>query len=88
MKTLDVNEKILRELQSNQYKTSHVLHFLLTLITAGLWIPVWFIVAQSNASKRVSIKNETGLFSKIFMILVSIIILVLLVLIIMKSGGY
>ena len=27
--------------------TSHVLHLLLTLITAGLWLPVWIIVAMS-----------------------------------------
>lgn len=28
--------------------TSHVLHLLLSLITVGVWLPVWLLVAQSN----------------------------------------
>lgn len=28
--------------------TSHVLHLLLTLLTMGLWIFVWFICAANN----------------------------------------
>lgn len=28
--------------------TSHVLHLLLSLITFGLWIPIWLLVAASN----------------------------------------
>jgi len=35
----------------NQRKqTNHVLHLLLTLVTAGLWIPVWIIVAIANGN--------------------------------------
>lgn len=29
--------------------TNHVLHLLLSIITVGLWIPVWIIVSISNA---------------------------------------
>lgn len=33
-------------------RTNHVFHLLMTLITLGLWLPVWFIVAIANAGKR------------------------------------
>lgn len=29
-------------------QTNHLLHFILTLITLGLWLPVWIIVAIVN----------------------------------------
>lgn len=31
--------------------TSHVLHLLLSVVTAGVWLIVWFFVAQNNASQ-------------------------------------
>lgn len=31
--------------------TSHVLHLILALITLGLWIPVWLLVAVSNSTQ-------------------------------------
>jgi len=31
--------------------TSHVLHFLLSLVTVGIWLPIWFLVHISNASQ-------------------------------------
>lgn len=31
--------------------TSHVLHLLLSVITVGLWIPVWILVALSNSNQ-------------------------------------
>lgn len=33
-------------------RTNHLFHGLLTLVTCGLWAPVWIGVAISNASKR------------------------------------
>ena len=27
---------------------NHALHFILTLVTLGLWLPVWLIVAIAN----------------------------------------
>ena len=33
-------------------KISHVLHLLLTLLTAGLWVIVWILIAVSAASSR------------------------------------
>ena len=33
---------------SRKKKTSHLLHLFLSVITLGLWIVVWIIVALSN----------------------------------------
>jgi len=63
-------EDMLRLYEAGEYDTNHVLHLLISLLTAVLWLPVWFLVAQRNASKRASIINETSLFSRVFMIVV------------------
>ena len=44
----------------NDYKTSHVLHLLLSVFTLGIWVPVWIIVALSNAIERGKIDGELG----------------------------
>lgn len=45
-------------LLSQQRKTNHVLHLLLTIITGGLWIIVWILVSISNASHNSSIERS------------------------------
>lgn len=42
------------------YRTSHILHLLLSLVTGGLWLIVWVVVAISNASKRSQIDRQLG----------------------------
>ena len=32
-------------------QTAHFVHFVLTLLTLGWWLPVWFIVAAINNGK-------------------------------------
>lgn len=34
------------------HKTAHVLHLILSVLTAGLWIPVWILVALSHGIER------------------------------------
>jgi uncharacterized protein (DUF983 family) len=34
-----------------QKSTSHVLHLLLSIITAGIWLIIWVLVAVSNSSQ-------------------------------------
>jgi hypothetical protein len=34
-----------------QPATSHVLHLLLSVLTFGLWLPLWLIAALSNGSR-------------------------------------
>jgi len=50
---------------SKKKKTSHVLHLLLTIITAGLWIVVWILVAISNSSENARIDREISRGRKI-----------------------
>jgi len=33
-------------------RTSHGFHLVMTIVTAGLWAPVWFFVAWSNKKQR------------------------------------
>jgi hypothetical protein len=33
-------------------KTNHIFHLLMSLVTAGLWIPVWIIVGIANSTRR------------------------------------
>jgi len=43
-----------------KHHTSHVLHLLLSVLTAGLWVPVWLLVAVSNANERQKIEKKLG----------------------------
>ena len=42
------------------HKTSHLLHLVLSIITAGMWIPVWFLVALRHQLTRDSIDRKLG----------------------------
>jgi hypothetical protein len=35
-----------------KYRTNHLLHLVLSIITAGFWVPVWLLVTISNANER------------------------------------
>lgn len=39
------------------YKTSHVLHAVLTIFMLGIWIVPWILIAQHNASHRKKIES-------------------------------
>ena len=32
-------------------RTNHAVHILMTLLTCGIWLPVWIIVAAANSNK-------------------------------------
>ena len=40
------------------HKTSHLLHLVLSIITAGLWIPVWILVAVIHSLGRGGIDRK------------------------------
>ena len=46
-----MNDTIITALQidKQQWKTNHILHLLLSIVTAGFWIPIWILVAINNA---------------------------------------
>ena len=35
--------------------TNHILHLILSIITVGIWIPIWILAAVSNTFGRKSI---------------------------------
>jgi hypothetical protein len=37
--------------QPRHYKTSHGFHLIMSIITLGLWIPVWIVVGIMNAAR-------------------------------------
>lgn len=39
---------IINNTQSEKKRVNHTLHFILTLVTLGLWLPVWLIIAIAN----------------------------------------
>tara|TARA_R110000765_G_scaffold244631_5_gene346860 strand:+ start:2347 stop:2538 length:192 start_codon:yes stop_codon:yes gene_type:complete len=45
-------------LEMRKKKTMHILHLLLTLLTSGLWIPVWIIRAIINSSDNKDIDRK------------------------------
>lgn len=46
-------------------RPNHILHLLLSVITLGLWIPVWICVAAFGGEKRVMISEDAdGTFWK------------------------
>lgn len=40
------------------HKTAHLLHLVLSVITAGLWVPVWILVAVSHGIERRKIDRK------------------------------
>lgn len=45
-------ETLMMLARRNDYRTSHVLHLLLSILTVGIWVPVWLLVTLSNAIER------------------------------------
>ena len=43
--------------------TSHLLHFILAIITGGFWIPIWILAEISNESLRKAAKNKLARFT-------------------------
>ena len=37
------------QMQPQKKKVNHTLHFILTILTAGLWLPVWIVLAIKNS---------------------------------------
>lgn len=48
---MDKDTMLLLAKRSDQ-KTSHLLHLVLSVITVGLWVPVWILATVSHAIER------------------------------------
>ena len=42
----------LQKLRIQKHRTNHILHLLISIITAGLWVPIWFIISITNSISR------------------------------------
>ena len=54
---MDEREALLYSSALDRYKTSHVLHLILSIITGGGWLIVWALVAVSNSDARTKIQK-------------------------------
>ncbi|MGO4323782.1 hypothetical protein [Pseudomonas sp. KB_12] len=52
-----MNEKLF-VLNSQKKNTNHILHLILSLVTGGLWIIVWIIVASSDSNHNKKIDKQ------------------------------
>lgn len=50
MITLNDIHKVERQLQTR--RPNHILHLLLSLITVGIWLPIWLLVSLNDAIER------------------------------------
>ena len=53
-------------LLSRKKKTSHLLHFFLSIISGGLWIVMWILIAISNSSVNSKIESKIAKGKKVY----------------------
>lgn len=53
---MDSTEKLV--LLNQKPKTSHVLHLILSIVTGGLWVIVWLIIAMINQQRCANIDRK------------------------------
>jgi len=63
MNEINTSHMIMRKINAEQirihdFKTNNILHLLLAVISAGLWLPVWAFVALSNGNERMKSKRR------------------------------
>ena len=51
---------------SKKKKTSHLLHFFLSLFTIGLWLPIWLLVALVNDIGNTNIERNIAKGKKLW----------------------
>jgi len=44
--------------ECERYKTNHILHLLLSIITVGAWTLIWTIISASNTTERNKIHRK------------------------------
>ncbi|MCB4763864.1 MAG: hypothetical protein LGB78_08205 [Sulfurovum sp.] len=65
-KEKDIDFKIKEtEIELQNKKVSHILHFLLSVVTAGIWIVVWILITISVSSEKSALKKKLKEFYSI-----------------------
>ena len=49
-------------LEMRKKKTSHVLHLILSILTAGLWVFIWILCAVSNSIENARLDRKIDNF--------------------------
>lgn len=52
------NELILMNSELSQHKTNHILHLILTILTAGLWSFFWIVSSASTVQEQNKIRRR------------------------------
>ena len=52
------SEMRILERKLERHKPSHILHLLLSLVTVGFWVPVWFLMSTNDAIERGRIERQ------------------------------
>lgn len=42
----------------DRYRTNNIFHFIMSIITLGLWVPIWALVALSNGIERMKCERK------------------------------
>lgn len=63
--TIPYSDQEVQVMLSKKKKTSHLLHLVLSLLTVGVWILIWFIVALSNHMENAGIDRKIAAGKKI-----------------------
>ena len=74
-----LEQRLLEQQLKATYATKHWLHLILSILTAGLWLPVWLIVGLSNMAKQRDAVNTSSGFKLSTMQIVGIVVLALVV---------
>lgn len=45
------------------YKTNHILHVLLTLVTVGVWLPAWVLITFYNSHKLYHLDKKIEMYN-------------------------
>ena len=82
-KIIPAQDKIAGILEVQHHRTSHFLHLVLSIISAGFWLPVWLVVSANNCwtRNRINKRNQLNMefnFAALLIILLVIAGLVLL----------
>ena len=59
--TETATDKIVALEDMKRYKTNHILHLLLSIVTMGIWVIVWLFVTADNTTKRNIIRKKHNL---------------------------
>jgi predicted XRE-type DNA-binding protein len=60
-----ISDQEVQVMLSKKKKTSHLLHLVLSLLTVGVWVLIWFIVALSNHMENAGIDRKIAAGKKI-----------------------